>query len=64
MSSVKLAASVCLPILPSPSHNSGRAGILISNTATRATAIKSNEKEKTGYTLPMILSIGNIVAMM
>ena len=62
MLSVKVEGLAALPILPRPSHNSGSCGMRTTSTATSATAMNSSEKEKRGYTLPIILSIGNMVA--
>ena len=55
-------ASVAAPLLPSPSHSSGSWGISTKRHTISATAMKSREKAKRGYTLPMILSMGNMVA--
>ena len=44
-------------------HNSGISGIFQNRPTRRAKAMKSSEKAKSGYILPMILSMGNIVAM-
>ena len=45
-------------------HISGSAGIFIYNITIRATAINNSEKANRGYILPIILSMGSMVAMM
>ena len=47
-----------------PSQISGIEGHFINSTTDRAAAMKSSEKANKGYILPIILSMGNIVAMM
>ena len=47
-----------------PSHNSGMSGCFTNSITNKAPAMNSSEKAKSGYTLPIILSIGSIVAMM
>ena len=54
--------SCSFAILPRPSHSSGSTGILMRSITMRATAMKSREKENMGYILPIILSMGSIVA--
>ena len=55
---------VSCPILPNPSQTSGKVGIFTNITTIKANAMKIREKANKGYTFPIILSIGIIVAMM
>ena len=48
---------------PIPSQISGTSGFFTNSITINATAMNSSETANTGYTLPIILSIGIIVAM-
>ena len=61
--SVNFPGFALAPILCRFDQISGSCGILTKSIAIRATAINSSEKANKGYTLPIILSMGIIVAI-
>ena len=46
-----------------PVHSSGRLGHFTKSITSRAAAMNNSEKANSGYILPIILSIGSIVAI-